>query len=52
MNQIISHNNKFETIMFPEVLSTLQQELKSWHDKLYNLNPIFMFILAKPGVLP
>ena len=36
---------QIETIMFPEVLSPLQQELKSWHDKLYHLHPKSMFIL-------
>ena len=38
--------------MFPEVLSTLQQEFKSWHDKLSRLHPKYMFRLSKPGVLP
>ena len=43
---------KIENIMFPELLSTLQQGSKSWHDKLYHLHPKYMFILAKIGVLP
>ena len=42
----------FENIMFPEVLSPLQQEFKSWHDKLSHLHPKSMFRLAKLGVLP
>ena len=33
--------------MFPEVLSTLQQELKLWHDKLSHLHPKNMFRLEK-----
>ena len=37
--------------MFPEVLSPLQQELKSWHDKLSHLHHKSMFRLAKLGVL-
>ena len=28
----------FEKIVFPEVLLTLQQEFKSWHDKLSHLH--------------
>ena len=32
-------------IMFPELLSTLKQELKSWHDKLSHLHPKYMFRL-------
>ena len=43
---------KIENIMFPEMLSHLQQELKSWHDKLSHLHPKSMFILAKLGFLP
>ena len=38
--------------MFQEVLSHLQQEFKSWHDKLSNLHPKCMFILENPGVVP
>ena len=38
--------------MSPEVLSPLQQELKSWHDKLSNLHPKYMFRLEKLRVLP
>ena len=37
--------------MFPEVLSPLQQEFKSWHGKLSHLQPKFMFILEKLGFL-
>ena len=40
-----------ENIMFPEVLSTLQQKSKSWHDKLSHLRPKSMFRLATLGVL-
>ena len=43
---------QIEHILFPEVIPPLQQEFKSWHDKLSNLHPKSMFILAKPGVLP
>ena len=38
--------------MFTEVLSTLQQELKPWHEKLPHLHPKSMFRLAKLGVPP
>ena len=38
--------------MFPEVLSTLQQKFKSWHEILSHLPPKFMFRLAKIGALP
>ena len=38
--------------MFPEVLSTLRQEFKSWHDKLSHLKPKSMFRIAKPRSLP
>ena len=41
-----------ENIIFPEVLSPLQQEFKSWHDKLSNLYPKSLFRLAKIGVFP
>ena len=34
-------------IMFPEVLSPLQQELKSWYENLSTLHPKYMFILSK-----
>ena len=37
--------------MFPEVLSPLQKELKSCHDKLSHLHPKPMFRLAKLGVI-
>ena len=33
--------------MFPEVLSRLQQDLKFWHEKLYNLHTKSMFRLEK-----
>ena len=39
-------------IMFPEFLSPLQQEFKSWHDKLSHIHPKSMFILEKLGFLP
>ena len=38
--------------MFPEMLSHLQQEFKSYHAKLYHLHPKYMFRLEKLGVLP
>ena len=38
--------------MFPRVLSPLQQEFKSLHDKLSPLQPKSMFILEILGVLP
>ena len=41
----------FYDIIFPEVLSPLQHELKYWHDKLYQLHPKSMFRIAKLGVL-
>ena len=37
---------KFENTISPEVPSTLQQELKSWHEKLFHLYPKYMFRLA------
>ena len=37
--------------MFLEVLSFLQSEFKSWHEKLSRLNNKSMFILTKLGVL-
>ena len=40
-----------ENIMFPKVLSPLQQELKSRQDKLYNLHTKYIFRLEKIGVL-
>ena len=43
---------QIENIMFPEVLSNLQYEFKSWNEKLYRLRPKSMFRLAKLGVLP
>ena len=36
---------KIENIMFTVLLSTLQQGFKSWHDKLSNLHPKYMFML-------
>ena len=36
---------KIENIMFTEVLSLLQHELKSWHDKLFHLHLVSMFRL-------
>ena len=38
--------------MFPEVLSPLQHEFKYLYDELPRLHPKYMFIPAKPGVLP
>ena len=38
--------------MFPEVLSPLQQEFKSCHDKLSHLHTKSIFRLAKYGFLP
>ena len=43
---------KIYNIMFPKVLSLLQQEFKSCHDKLSHLHSKSMFSLAKFGVLP
>ena len=43
---------KNDSIMFPEVLTPLQQEFKSCNDKLSHLYPKSMFRLAKFGVLP
>ena len=43
---------EIENIMFPEVLSILQQEFKSWNDKLFYLHPKSMFRLEELGVLP
>ena len=39
--------DKIDIIMFPEILSPLQQEFKSWHDKLSQFDPECMFRLAK-----
>ena len=36
---------KIEKIMFPEVLSSLQQELKYYHQNLSHLYPKYMFRL-------
>ena len=38
--------------MFPEVLSPLQHEFRSWHDNLSHLHPKSMLRLEKLGVLP
>ena len=46
------HTRKFDNIMFTEVLSPLQQELKFWHENLSHLHPKLMFILAEVGILP
>ena len=43
---------QIDKIMFPEVLSVLQQEFKSWNDKLSRLHPKYMFRLEKLGVIP
>ena len=51
MNSRISRK-KNDNIMFPEVLPPLQQEFKSWHDKLSHIHPKSTFRLAKPGPLP
>ena len=40
---------QISNIMFPELLSLLQQEFKSWNDKLSLLHPKSMFILGKIG---
>ena len=42
---------QIENIMFIEVISPLQQEFKSWHDKLSHLHTKYMFRLTKLGVL-
>ena len=52
MNQRISHKKKLENIMFPEVISPLQHEFKSWNEKLSNLLPKSMFRLEKLEVIP
>ena len=36
---------QIDKIMFPEVLSVLQQEFKSWNNKLSRLHPKYMFRL-------
>ena len=41
-----------KNIIFLEVISSLHQELKSWHDKLPHLHPKYMFRLTKLGVFP
>ena len=38
--------------MFPELLSPLKEEFKSWHEKLSHFHTKSMFRLAKIGVLP
>ena len=43
---------QIENTIFSEVLSQLQQELKSWDDKLSHLHTKFIFRLEKSGVLP
>ena len=43
---------QIDNIIFPEVLSSLQQEFKSWHENVSNLYPKSMFRLTKLGVLP
>ena len=43
---------QIEKIMFPEVISYLQQEFKSWHENISHLHPKSMSRLAKLGVLP
>ena len=40
-----------ENMVFPEVLSPLQQEFKSWHKTLSQLHPKSMFRLVKLGSL-
>ena len=43
---------QIENIMFTEVLPPLQQEFKSCHEKLSQLQPKSMFRLERLGVLP
>ena len=43
---------QIDEIVFPEMLSPLQQEFKYFHYKVYNLRPKSMFRLATIGVLP
>ena len=43
---------QIDMIMFPEVIPPLQQEFKSWNDKLSHLHPKSMFIIANIVVLP
>ena len=43
---------QIDDIMFPEVQSPLQQEFKSWNDKLSHLHPKSMFRLVKIGFIP
>ena len=43
---------KIENLIFPVVLSLLQQELKSLYDKLLHLHPRSIFCLEKLCVLP
>ena len=43
---------KIENIIFPEVLSTLQQEFNSRHETLSHLHLKSIFRLAKIGFLP
>ena len=41
---------QIENNIFPELLSPLQQDFKSWDDNLSHLHPKYMVILAKIGV--
>ena len=41
-----------KNIIFPEVLSNLQQEFKLFHYKLSHIHPKSMFMLEKLEVLP
>ena len=43
---------QMENIMFSEVLSPLQQEFKSCHDKLSHLHPKSIFRIEKLEVIP
>ena len=43
---------QIENIIFPEVISPLQQEFKYWNEKLSHLHPKSIFRLAKLGILP
>ena len=43
---------QIDSIIFPEVLSTLQQGFKYWHEKLYHLQTKSMFRLEKIGFIP
>ena len=39
-----------ENIIFPEVISTLQQEFKSWHETLSHLHPKTIFYTRKSWI--